>query len=100
MGSQLLCCVILAHTTGSMPFLIWEKVQRLKNKPAADYFVESGTENIRRSGCNLTCDNSFTSVPVALKLAEQGLTIIGTIRKNKPELPKEFVDSKYTHRHN
>ena len=36
-------------------------------------------------GCNVTCDNYFTSYELALQLLE--ITVVGTVRKNKPELP-------------
>lgn len=43
------------------------------------------------SGRNLTVDNFFTSVDLALKLLEKKITILGTIRKNKRDVPKPFV---------
>lgn len=43
------------------------------------------------SGRNLTIDNWFTSVPLVKKLVnEHRITVIGTVRKNKRELPIEF----------
>lgn len=48
-------------------------------------------EVIKGSGRNVTLDNWFTSVPLVEKLAKDyKLTVIGTIRKNKKELPLEF----------
>lgn len=53
-------------------------------------------EIIKGSGRNLTIDNWFTSIPLVEKLLKDfKLTVIGTLRKNKPELPLEF--SKSTH---
>lgn len=46
---------------------------------------------IKDSGRNLTIDNWFTSIPLVEKLLKDyKLTVIGTLRKNKPELPLEF----------
>lgn len=49
---------------------------------------------IMGSGRNITMDNWFTSIDLAQDLLKENLTIVGTIRRNKRELPKEFVDSK------
>lgn len=43
---------------------------------------------------NITTDNYFTIVPLAMELLEKKPTIIGTIRKNKIQLPPEFVVGK------
>ncbi|XP_028437763.1 piggyBac transposable element-derived protein 4-like [Perca flavescens] len=45
--------------------------------------------------CNITCDNFFTSYELARRLLdERGLTVVGTVRKNKPELPRALLDAK------
>lgn len=44
-------------------------------------------------GYNITMDNFFTSVPLAKELIRRKTTLNGTIRSNKPELPKQFTDS-------
>ena len=46
------------------------------------------------SGRNVTCDNFFTSVDLADDLLKERLTLLGTIRKNKADLPPEFVEPK------
>lgn len=40
-----------------------------------------------RSGRNVVGDNLFTSVPLVEELLTQGLTYVGTVRQNKPDLP-------------
>ncbi|KAL6100943.1 uncharacterized protein ACO6RY_07977 [Pungitius sinensis] len=42
------------------------------------------------AGRNVTCDNYFTSYELARRLLARGITVVGTVRKNKPELPKMF----------
>ena len=43
---------------------------------------------------NITCDNFFTNLELGRKLLMQNFTIVGTIRKNRTELPAEFVSTK------
>lgn len=43
---------------------------------------------------NITMDNFFTSYKLAKELAEKETTIVGTMRLNKRELPKEFASVK------
>lgn len=38
-------------------------------------------------GQNVTCDNFFTSYQLGQMLLKRNLTMLGTVRKNKPELP-------------
>nr|XP_022911139.1 piggyBac transposable element-derived protein 4-like [Onthophagus taurus] len=49
------------------------------------------TEPIHRSGRNLTIDNWFTSFPLAELLLQQNVTMVGTMKKNKKELPPELL---------
>lgn len=46
------------------------------------------------SNRNITTDSFFTSVPLAEKLWEEKLTILGTMRKNKPQIPSTFQPSR------
>lgn len=45
-------------------------------------------------GHNVTCDNFFTSFPLSEELLRQKNTLVGTIRKNKPELPPQLLQTK------
>src|SRR5258705_2237907 len=45
---------------------------------------------------NLTCDSWYTSVPLAKALLDKHkITLIGTLRKNKREIPPEFLPSRH-----
>ena len=48
------------------------------------------------SGRNITTDNFFTSHALAKFLLGQNLTLLGTVRKTRKELPSEFVLKKRT----
>ncbi|KAB0805400.1 hypothetical protein PPYR_02396 [Photinus pyralis] len=61
----------------------------------AKSIVERIVAPISGTGRNVTCDNWFTSFPLILKLkTDHKLTLVGTVRKNKKELPAEFVNTK------
>lgn len=45
-------------------------------------------------GHNITCDNFFTSYDLAQELIKRNLTMVGTVRKNKPELPPALLGTK------
>lgn len=45
-------------------------------------------------GHNITCDNFFTSYDLAQELLKRKLTMVGTVRKNKPELPLALLGIK------
>ncbi|CAH1991136.1 unnamed protein product [Acanthoscelides obtectus] len=66
---------------------------QLKNDAAS--VVLRLIEPISGTGRNVTTDNYFTSVPLANSLlVNHRLTTIGTMRKNKPQIPRELLDVK------
>ena len=61
--------------------------------PLAVSVVVNICKHIKRKGYNITCDNFFTSLAVAEKLARDKLFIVGTMRKNRCELCKKMTES-------
>jgi len=51
------------------------------------------TEGLAGSGRNVTVDNFFCSLGLAQKLLKKKTTLLGTMRKNRKELPIELVNS-------
>ena len=51
-------------------------------------------ERFKDTNRSITADNFFISVPLAEKLLVQGLFLVGTLKKNKPEIPPEFLNTK------
>ncbi|XP_054713571.1 piggyBac transposable element-derived protein 4-like [Uloborus diversus] len=62
------------------------------NKPID--VVKRLVEPLYNTGRNVTTDNWYTSYPLAKDLISKNLTIVGTLRKNKKEIPVEFVNTK------
>lgn len=52
------------------------------------------SESYRNTGRNITCDNFFTSLQLGRQLLQNKLTLVGTIRKNRGELPTAFITTK------
>ncbi|CAJ1064646.1 uncharacterized protein LOC121561831 [Xyrichtys novacula] len=50
------------------------------------------TEGLRDR--NVTCDNFFTSYELGQQLLKRNMTMVGTVRKNKPELPPALLSPK------
>jgi len=70
----------------------------LGRQPGADREVNQGsrvvkslTKNWLRSGRNVVTDNFFTSVELAEDLYVDYTTLVGTIRKNKSDIPKQLT---------
>ncbi|KAM4552412.1 piggyBac transposable element-derived protein 4-like [Odontesthes bonariensis] len=45
-------------------------------------------------GHNITCDNFFTSYALGQELLKRKVTMVGTVRENKPELPPAMVSTR------
>lgn len=66
---------------------------------AADFYVKKLVTSIKGSNRNITMDNWFCNIPLTLSLLhDEKLTVIGTIKKNKKELPIQFTDPKFQNR--
>lgn len=62
---------------------------------SASSIVKRMISPITKTGRNITIDNWFTSVPLAVDLLQNHkITVVGTIRKNKREIPPLFLDTK------
>ena len=65
----------------------------IENTPSA--VVQRLIQPISGSGRNVTTDNWYTSIPLAQTLLkDHRLTTVGTMRKNRKQLPPEFTTSR------
>ena len=65
-----------------------------KNMHLAQKIVTDLTKPLRNTGRNITTDNRFTSFPLARELLLNNLTLLGTLKKNKKEIPKDLIVKK------
>ncbi|XP_046960296.1 piggyBac transposable element-derived protein 4-like [Vanessa cardui] len=67
-----------------------------QKQPLASFFIKEVTAPLHGSNRNITMDNWFTSVPLAdeLLVSPYNLTLVGTLRSNKREIPKNIKNSK------
>lgn len=57
----------------------------------ASEVVKRLPNHILDTGRNITMDNYFTSVPLVKDLLSRKTTVLGTLRKNKREIPPSFL---------
>nr|XP_022905293.1 uncharacterized protein LOC111417296 [Onthophagus taurus] len=69
-----------------------ENKKRAKN--LAHDVVMNLTVPIHNTARNITTDNWYTSIPLGKSLLQKKLTLVGTLKKNKVEIPKEFQANK------
>lgn len=71
---------------------------KVSNK--ADDVVLRLVDPVAGSGRNLTIDNWFNSYPIIKKLKQdKNITVVGTLKKNKPQIPTEFLPKKSRKEH-
>lgn len=65
-----------------------------RSKGFAHELVMRLSKNFMKMNANITMDNFFTSYKLAEDLMEKETTIVGLIRLNKRELPRQFASIK------
>ncbi|XP_033228146.1 uncharacterized protein LOC117179985 [Belonocnema kinseyi] len=64
------------------------------NQAMPTYYAEKLTETMHGTARNVTCDNWFTSVNLVKEMEEKySISVVGALRKNKPEVPRSFVST-------
>ena len=76
---------------GSDSFTLTNEEKRLKIPTQA---VVRLVKPIERSRRNVTADNWFGSIELVQELLNRELTFVGTLKKNKPQIPKSFLPHK------
>ena len=80
------------YMVNASPYI--EKVLTNPDETVPTYCVRTLSTPIHGTIGNITCDNWFTSVELVKKmLKDYSLTMVGTIRKNKRQIPVDFTRS-------
>ena len=88
----LLCDCVTSYTFNGKPYLGHEGSQR--NVGLASDVVKVLSAPLHFSGINITTDNWFASSQLAADLLQKQISLLGTIRKNRREIPNEFATGK------
>ncbi|CAB3232682.1 unnamed protein product [Arctia plantaginis] len=86
----MMCDASTKYMIDAIPYL--GKSTKTNGLPLGEFYVKELTKTVHGTNRNVTCDNWFTSVPLAKNLLQTpyNLTIVGTIRSNKREIPEEI----------
>lgn len=82
------------YMVNAMPYI--GKATNTDGLPLGEYYLKELSRPIHGTNRNITCDNWFTSIPVAksLLLEPYKLTVVGTVRSNKREIPEELKNTR------
>lgn len=89
----MMCDAKTSYMCTALPYIGKEQRDKQKGSIPTQYVLKL-TENIQGTNRNITMDNWFSSCELAEKLLEKGLTMVGTLRKNKKEVPPQYLMSK------
>ncbi|KAF2902727.1 hypothetical protein ILUMI_03460 [Ignelater luminosus] len=89
----MLCDSKTFYMLNSIAYVV--KEERKSSLPIPTQYVLKLTEPLHGTNRNVTVDNWFTSVPLAIELLNHGLTLVGSLRHNKPEILPEFLKKKF-----
>ncbi|CAB3250201.1 unnamed protein product [Arctia plantaginis] len=82
------------YMINAMPYI--GKATNTNGLPQGEYYLKELSRPIHGTNRNITCDNWFTSIPVSKSLLAEPykLTIVGTVRSNKREIPEELKNTR------
>ncbi|XP_033225478.1 piggyBac transposable element-derived protein 4-like [Belonocnema kinseyi] len=86
-----LCDARTFYFISEIPYVGKEKHKKKKDLPLPTQYVLNLTDKVKGSNRNITCDNWFSSLGLVDALLERKLTFVGTLRKNKAEIPPSVL---------
>ena len=91
MNLFLLCDCLTGHTFSGMPMPYVRRQGNQRNVGLSADVVKHLSQPLHFTGVNITTDNWFTSYQLATDLLQKHITLLGTMRKNRREIPTDFV---------
>ncbi len=67
-----------------------------KKEPVSSGYVKELSRPFHGTRRNITVDNYFSSILLFDDMLRENITMVGTLRKNKPEIPPVFLERKTT----
>lgn len=81
------------YLLGAIPYLGKQGTRCPDDLNLGHYFTKELTRPFHQTNRNVTTDNWFTSVPLVIDLLDNcGMTLVGTVRGNKKEIPKMMIE--------
>lgn len=77
---------------GAIPYLGKFESRPVQGINLGHYYTKELTRPYHQTHRNMTTDNWFTSVPLVADLLGCGMTLVGTVRGNKKEIPLQMKD--------
>lgn len=79
-----------SYMLNAEPYVGRVTTNRFESVPS--YYIRKLSEPLYNIKRNIICDNWFTSIQIVQEMREKySLTMVGTLRKNKREIPLEFT---------
>ncbi|KAK3894430.1 hypothetical protein Pcinc_001779 [Petrolisthes cinctipes] len=95
----IICDSETKYLLGAIPYLGKQGTRPRDGVNLGHYFTKELTRPYHGTNRNVTTDNWFTSVPLVADLLNNcGMTLVGTVRANKAEIPHE-MKAKETRQH-
>lgn len=88
----MLCDAKTWYMKAAIPYV--GKETRTSTDPIPTQYVMNLSKSLYGTNRNVTVDNWFCSLDLAEKLFEKNLTLVGTLRKNKADIPPGFLQKK------
>ncbi|XP_022109380.1 piggyBac transposable element-derived protein 4-like [Acanthaster planci] len=88
-----LCVDVDTHYTLNIFLYLGKQRDQTTDNRGAEV-VKKLMEPLYNTGRNVTCDNYFTRSRLAIELLQKGLTLVGTIKPNRWEVPQEICPNR------